>query len=118
MYILVFAPESAFGEAVDDLLLSFGAWALILAALGFGRRRLSSSSSFLEYASPAVLPFYILHQTVLLCAGFYILRWDIPDYAEVALDRHQLLRRHPGLVRAVRAAVQWDALPVRDEAAA
>jgi glucans biosynthesis protein C len=79
MYILVFAPESAFGEAVDDLLLSFGAWALILAALGFGRRRLSFNSPFLEYASPAVLPFYIFHQTVLLSAGFYILRWDIPD---------------------------------------
>ena len=37
--------------------------------------------------------------------------------ALVVLAPQQLLRRHPGLVRVVRAAVQWNALPVRDEAA-
>jgi glucans biosynthesis protein C len=77
--IIVFAPDSELGELFDQTFLFFSAWALILAMLGFGSRRLSFSNSFLEYASPAVLPFYILHQTVLLCAGYYILRWDIPD---------------------------------------
>ncbi len=79
MYIIVFASGSELGELLDQTLLFFGAWALILAMLGFGSRRLSFNNSFLDYASPAVLPFYILHQTVLLCAGYYILRWDIPD---------------------------------------
>jgi glucan biosynthesis protein C len=26
-----------------------------------------------------VLPFYIMHQTVLLCVGYYVTRWPIPD---------------------------------------
>lgn len=78
-YILVFAENTELGELLDDTLLFFGAWCLILAFLGLGSRYLSFSNSKLEYAAPAVLPFYILHQTVLLCAGFYLLRWDIPD---------------------------------------
>jgi glucans biosynthesis protein C len=79
LYIIAFAPNSELGELFDQTFLFFGAWALILAFLGLGSRHLGSSNAPLEYASPAVLPFYILHQTVLLCAGFFILRWDIPD---------------------------------------
>jgi glucans biosynthesis protein C len=78
-FIIVFAENSALGELLDDTLLFFGAWSLILAFLGLSSRYLNFSTSKLEYASPAVLPFYILHQTVLLCAGYYILRWDMPD---------------------------------------
>jgi glucan biosynthesis protein C len=38
----------------------------------------------LDYANEAVLPFYILHQTVLLAVGFFVLRWGIPDALEGA----------------------------------
>ena len=31
------------------------------------------------YANEAVLPFYILHQTVLLRIGYFVVQWDIPD---------------------------------------
>jgi hypothetical protein len=33
----------------------------------------------LKYANEAVLPFYVLHQTVLLAAGYFIVQWNIPD---------------------------------------
>jgi glucan biosynthesis protein C len=33
----------------------------------------------LKYANEAVLPFYILHQTVLLCVGYFVTRWQIAD---------------------------------------
>jgi hypothetical protein len=36
-------------------------------------------SFFLTYANEAVLPFYIMHQTVLLVIGYYVTRWHIPD---------------------------------------
>ena len=79
LYIIVYANGTEIGELLDQTLLYFGAWALVLAFLGLGSRYMKFSNTLLEYASPAVLPFYILHQTVLLCAGYYILRWDIPD---------------------------------------
>jgi len=54
-------------------------WFMILTFLGFARQRLSVSTPFLEYANQAVLPFYILHQPVLLCIGFFVVHWQIPD---------------------------------------
>ncbi len=58
---------------------ALGSWCCVLAALGFGRKHLNFSTPFLGYANEAVLPFYILHQTVLLCVGYFIVQWAIPD---------------------------------------
>jgi hypothetical protein len=63
------------GEEHDDLM----GWFTILTFLGFGMRHLNVNRPILKYASEAVLPFYILHQTILLCVGYYIVRWPIPD---------------------------------------
>jgi peptidoglycan/LPS O-acetylase OafA/YrhL len=32
-----------------------------------------------------VLPFYILHQTVLLTVGYFVVRWPIPDLLKWAI---------------------------------
>jgi hypothetical protein len=58
---------------------ALGSWCCVLAALGFGRKHLSSNAPFLKHANEAVLPFYILHQTVLLCVGYFVVEWAIPD---------------------------------------
>jgi hypothetical protein len=34
---------------------------------------------WLSAANEAVLPFYALHQTVMLVIGFFVVRWTIPD---------------------------------------
>jgi glucan biosynthesis protein C len=60
-------------------LRGLGSWSWVLAALGFGRKHLDFSTAFLKYANEAVLPFYILHQTVLLCVGYFVVQWAIPD---------------------------------------
>jgi hypothetical protein len=51
----------------------------VLAILGFGRKYLNYGTPFLRYANEAVLPFYVLHQTVLLCVGYFVVQWLIPD---------------------------------------
>jgi glucan biosynthesis protein C len=58
---------------------ALGSWCCVLAALGFGRKHLNFGTPFLRYANEAVLPFYILHQTVLLCVGYFVVQWAIPD---------------------------------------
>jgi len=60
-------------------------WFMILAFLGFARQRLNFSSPFLGYTNQAVLPFYILHQPVLLCIGFFVVQWHIPDMLKFML---------------------------------
>jgi hypothetical protein len=42
----------------------------------------------LAYSSEAVLPFYILHQTIILCVGWFVIGWNIgilPKYLIIAV---------------------------------
>jgi hypothetical protein len=64
------------------LLRAFNAWAWLIVICGFGSRHLNFSNRFLRYASEAVLPFYILHQTVILAIGFYVVQLDIAIWAK------------------------------------
>jgi glucans biosynthesis protein C len=54
-------------------------WCWILAFFGLAMRYLDYRKPILEYANEAVLPFYILHQTVLICTGYFIVQWPIYD---------------------------------------
>ncbi len=48
-------------------------WSSILAILGYGMRYLTANHRLLAYANEAVLPFYILHQPVILIVGYFII---------------------------------------------
>ena len=69
--------------AIRPLLVSsveaLASWAIILAILGFAMQHLTKQVPFLSYSNEAVLPFYILHQTVLLSVGYFVVQWHIPD---------------------------------------
>ena len=58
---------------------ALASWCAILAILGFGRKYLSIATPFLKYANEAVLPFYILHQTIIMGVGYFVVQWAIPD---------------------------------------
>jgi len=51
-------------------------WAIILTAIGFGRCYLNFSNKYLVYLTSAVYPFYILHQTIIVSVGYYIVQWN------------------------------------------
>ncbi|MDH4220525.1 MAG: acyltransferase family protein [Candidatus Aminicenantes bacterium] len=52
------------------------AWCWIIGLLGLGRRFLNFNYKFLAHANEAVLPFYILHHTVIYIIGFYVIQWS------------------------------------------
>ncbi len=60
-----------------SLLRTFNSWVWVLAILGIGSRHLNFGNRFLKYANVAVLPFYILHQSVIVVLGFFIINWDM-----------------------------------------
>ncbi len=51
------------------------AWCWILGLLGTGAKLLNSNNRFLTYGNEAVLPFYILHHSVILLVGAYVVKW-------------------------------------------
>jgi glucan biosynthesis protein C len=65
---------------IKDLLNCLVSWSWLLAVFGFGMEHLNFNRPFLKYANEAVLPFYILHQSVIVCLGYFIIQWAIPDW--------------------------------------
>lgn len=65
------------GPILDALTLGGGGWLGLVAMLGFGRRRLSFAHPALLYAGEAVLPFYILHQPVIVLIAYAIRTWNM-----------------------------------------
>ena len=57
-------------------------WLWIFFIVGIAKTYLTAGNTFLRYASDAVLPFYILHQTVIVVAFFFMKQWDWPIWAK------------------------------------
>jgi len=66
-------------RALGTIPWCLNAWCWLLAILGFGMKHLSFNTSFLKYGNEAVLPFYILHQTVIFPLAYFVVQWAVPD---------------------------------------
>ena len=53
-------------------------WFLIVSLVGFARKNLNFTNAFLQYTTPAVYPFHILHQTIIVATGYYVVQWSLP----------------------------------------
>ena len=90
---VIFSAVYLFGEfqtiyPTDHFLLAnqlvkvldcFVVWSWLLTVMGFGMVHLNVNTPFLKYANEAALPFYILHQTVVVTLGYFVVQWVIPD---------------------------------------
>ena len=70
-------PEAGSQMYFLESLRAFNSWFWLVAILGFGRKYLNFNNGLLKYSNEAVLPFYILHQTIIVIVGFYIASWDV-----------------------------------------
>ena len=52
-------------------------WCWLLVIIALGVRFLNFGNNLLKYASNAVMPVYILHQTLIIIIGFYVVQWNI-----------------------------------------
>jgi len=52
-------------------------WCWVAAILGFGRKHLSFNHKYLQISNELVLPFYILHQAVIVAVSFYVVQLDV-----------------------------------------
>jgi hypothetical protein len=72
---------SALGESarygLSVLCRALNSWFWITALIGFGRRHLRFVHPALDAAREAALPFYVLHQTVIVVLGFGMAGWEI-----------------------------------------
>jgi hypothetical protein len=70
------------------LALRMGAeWSCLVALLGYGNRILARPMPFLTRFGAVAMPFYVVHQTIIVLLGFWLVWWvDVPllKYAVVA----------------------------------
>jgi glucan biosynthesis protein C len=69
--------------AFVDVTREFYAWAVIVFVLGVAQRFFTRPSPTLRYATEAILPWYILHQSIIVAIGYSFIDSDAPLWAEV-----------------------------------
>ena len=60
-------------------------WSWIALIIGFARKYLNYTNSTLKYCNAIVYPFFILHQTVIIVLGFYVIDWGLSGTLEFLL---------------------------------
>lgn len=87
IYILFEVMELSGMHLLYLLARTTNSWCWLLTFLGFASHHLNFSNRFLKYATATVLPFYILHQTVIVGIGYFIQDWNwavFPKYLFLA----------------------------------
>jgi len=52
-------------------------WSIILTIIGFAKKHLNNSSTILNYLNQAVFPFFIIHQTIIVAVGYWIVQLKV-----------------------------------------
>lgn len=84
-------------------IIAISCWCWLLAILGFGSLLLNFTNKILKYACDAVLPVYMLHQTIIVLLGYFVIRWNTgiaPKYLfivtatlAISLAIYEIIRR-------------------------
>ena len=57
--------------------ITVNSWSWTTFMLFIGMRYLDFSNKWLQYGQEAVLPFFLLHQPVIIAIAFYVVQWDV-----------------------------------------
>ena len=97
-------------------------WSALLAIFGWGHARLNRPMGWLPYATEAVYPWYILHQSVIVLVAYWLIplrlgAWQEPALLVVAtvggcLMLHEIVIRRTKALRPL-FGLKWEARPFR-----
>jgi len=71
-----------------NMVMSIGNLCWVMFILSLAAKYLNFNNKALAYGGEIVLPFYILHQTIILCVGWFVIRWNmgiVPKYLIIAV---------------------------------
>ncbi len=77
--------SSIWREQVSALITYMNRWLWIMTALGWGHHWLNKPMKWLPYATEAVFPWYILHQTIVVVVGYKLSALELGPVIEPAL---------------------------------
>lgn len=68
-----------------DLAVNFIGWLGILTLLVMGREHLNKETAFTKYLKRASFPVYVIHQSVLVALGYYVLKGENNLYLQIVM---------------------------------
>jgi len=82
------SPSSGVGSSyvAVSTIWALNGWCWVTAILGFGRKHLSFNHRILQVSNELVLPFYILHQAVIVAVAYYVVGFDL-----VVIEKYLLI---------------------------
>ena len=78
-------PEPSFARATYDFAQRLNGWTWVLLALAWGHHLLNRPFRWLPYATQAVYPWYILHQSIIVAAGYGLATLSLGPWLEPGL---------------------------------
>jgi peptidoglycan/LPS O-acetylase OafA/YrhL len=84
-WMMTMAVQHQNSGVLWDLSVAIFGWMVILAAFGFAMQKLTFRNRFLDHANEGVLPFYIMHQTIILIIAYFVLGWGFPVLAQYGI---------------------------------
>jgi glucan biosynthesis protein C len=105
------APARTLRDLLMWSAITINSWSWTTFMLFIGMRYLDFSDKWLQYGQEAVLPFFLLHQPVIMAIAFYVVQWDTGIPAKlvtvvvgsftVTLAIYELVIRRIGPLRAL-----------------
>lgn len=78
-------PTPSFmSDNLEDSLEVYYAWGVIVTLLGAAQHYLNKPSTILTYLNQAIFPYFILHQTLIISAGYILTQLNLGIWAEFA----------------------------------
>ncbi len=91
-FILIFCviiglPMAIFilNQPITRVVMVFYGWSVLILILNLGRKHLNIKHSIMKFLSKVSLPFYIIHQTVLVIIAFFLIPLDLAIALEFLL---------------------------------
>ena len=92
-------------------LITIVAWCWTIFMLFVGMRWLDFTNQWLRYGQEAILPFFVLHQPVIIVIAFFVVQWEasipikmlivVPSSFFVCVGLYELIIKRIGLLRSV-----------------
>lgn len=71
--LILLTEDSIIRHFTEAFLKVTNLWLWVLVCFGYAATYLNKPSAVLSYANESVYPFYILHQTVIICLGYFLM---------------------------------------------
>ena len=90
---------------------SVNSWCWTLFFLFIGMRFLDYTNKWLQYGQEMIMPFFLLHQPVIVLIAFFVVQWDINLWAKlfvvvlgsftISVGIYELILKRVGIIRNV-----------------